>query len=183
MTKATGSAASWEVPTGRTVRSPILSSRPETSSPPPSQRTSIRDQVPAVAHLLDHFHFLPDWRFDDVMVSFAADQGSVGPHVDDYDVFLYQAKGKRRWQIHSQPVSQDDFIPGLDLRILPEFETEQEWLLGPGDMLYLPPNLAHWGIAEGECMTCSVGFRAPACLELLAKLYDAGVLELPDDRD
>jgi 50S ribosomal protein L16 3-hydroxylase len=129
-------------------------------------------QVPAVAHLLDHFHFLPDWRFDDVMVSFAADQGSVGPHVDDYDVFLYQAKGKRRWQIHSQPVSQDDFIPGLDLRILPRFAAEQEWLLEPGDLLYLPPRIAHWGVAEGECMTCSVGFRAPSHRELVSAWCD-----------
>jgi 50S ribosomal protein L16 3-hydroxylase len=129
-------------------------------------------QVPEVALLLDYFRFLPDWRVDDVMVSFAADQGSVGPHVDDYDVFLYQAKGRRRWRIHHQPVTEHDFIPGLDLRILPQFETEEEWLLEPGDMLYLPPRLAHWGVSEGECMTCSVGFRAPSHRDLCSAWCD-----------
>jgi 50S ribosomal protein L16 3-hydroxylase len=131
--------------------------------------------LPPVARLLDHFRFLPDCRLDDVMVSYAADQGSVGPHIDDYDVFLYQAQGKRRWKIHQRPVSGDDFIPGLDLRILPEFEAEQEWLLEPGDMLYLPPNVAHWGIAEGECMTCSVGFRAPTLRELASAWCESAI--------
>jgi 50S ribosomal protein L16 3-hydroxylase len=128
--------------------------------------------VPAVAQLLDQFRFLPDWRLDDVMVSFAADQGSVGPHVDDYDVFLYQARGKRRWRIHTRAVSEEDFIPGLDLRILPAFEAESEWLLQPGDLLYLPPRVAHWGVAEGACMTCSVGFRAPSHKELVSAWCD-----------
>ncbi|MEN8178029.1 MAG: cupin domain-containing protein [Pseudomonadota bacterium] len=128
--------------------------------------------VPAAARLLDYFRFLPDWRLDDVMVSYATDQGSVGPHTDDYDVFLFQARGKRRWKIHYQPVSEQDYIPDLDLRILPEFQAEEEWLLEEGDMLYLPPNLAHWGIAEGECMTCSVGFRAPAFRELVSAWCD-----------
>jgi 50S ribosomal protein L16 3-hydroxylase len=123
--------------------------------------------LPPVASLLDYFHFIPDWRLDDVMVSYAADQGSVGPHIDDYDVFLYQAKGRRRWKIHYQPVSEEDFIPGLDLRILPDFKAEEEWLLEPGDLLYLPPNVAHWGVAEGDdCISCSVGFRAPAYREM-----------------
>ncbi|MCU7935801.1 MAG: cupin domain-containing protein [Candidatus Thiodiazotropha sp. (ex Dulcina madagascariensis)] len=131
--------------------------------------------LPDVAKLLDQFRFIPDWRLDDVMVSYAADQGSVGPHIDDYDVFLYQAKGKRRWKIHTRPVSEEQFIPGLELRILPDFETEQEWLLEPGDMLYLPPNVAHWGIAEGECMTCSVGFRAPSLRELASAWFDARI--------
>ncbi|MDJ0805992.1 MAG: cupin domain-containing protein [Gammaproteobacteria bacterium] len=128
--------------------------------------------VPNVSRLLEHFRFLPDWRLDDVMVSYAADQGSVGPHCDEYDVFLYQAQGKRRWKIHYQPVSQDDFTPGLDLRILPDFHAEEEWLLEAGDILYLPPNLAHWGVAEGECMTCSVGFRAPSYRELISAWCD-----------
>ncbi|MEN8167794.1 MAG: cupin domain-containing protein [Pseudomonadota bacterium] len=128
--------------------------------------------LPEVARLLDHFRFLPDWRLDDVMVSYAADQGSVGPHIDDYDVFLYQARGRRRWKIHYQPVSEEDFIPDLELRILPDFQAEEEWLLEPGDMLYLPPNLAHWGVAEGACMTCSVGFRAPSYRELASAWCD-----------
>jgi 50S ribosomal protein L16 3-hydroxylase len=131
--------------------------------------------LPEIARLLDHFRFIPDWRLDDVMVSYAVDQGSVGPHIDDYDVFLYQAKGKRRWKIHTRPVSEDDYIPGLELRILPEFEAQQEWLLEPGDMLYLPPNVAHWGIAEGECMTCSVGFRAPTLHEMATAWFEAAL--------
>ncbi len=128
--------------------------------------------LPEVARLLEHFRFIPDWRLDDVMVSYAVDQGSVGPHIDDYDVFLYQARGRRRWKIHYQTVSEEDFIPDLELRILPEFETEEEWLLEPGDILYLPPNVAHWGIAEGECMTCSVGFRAPTLREMAAAWFE-----------
>ena len=139
--------------------------------------------LPQVARLLDPFRFIPDWRLDDVMVSYAADQGSVGPHIDDYDVFLYQAQGKRRWKVHTQPVSEDDFIPDLELRILPDFEAEQEWLLEPGDMLYLPPNVAHWGIAEGECMTCSVGFRAPTLREMAAAWFEQTVeQQLPGGR-
>ncbi len=125
--------------------------------------------VPALEPLREAFRFLPEWRFDDIMVSYAVDRGSVGPHVDDYDVFLLQGAGRRRWAIHTHPVSDDDYIPGLDLRILPRFEAEQEWLLEPGDLLYLPPNVAHWGIAEGDdCITCSVGFRAPDQQELVS---------------
>ena len=139
--------------------------------------------LPEVARLLEPFRFIPDWRLDDVMVSYAADQGSVGPHIDDYDVFLYQARGKRRWKIHTRPVSEDDYIPDLDLRILPEFEAEQEWLLEPGDLLYLPPNVAHWGVAEGECMTCSVGFRAPTLKEMAAAWFEQQVEhQLPGGR-
>jgi 50S ribosomal protein L16 3-hydroxylase len=139
--------------------------------------------LPQVARLLDHFRFIPDWRLDDVMVSYAVDQGSVGPHIDDYDVFLYQARGRRRWKIHTQSVSEEDFIPDLELRILPHFETEQEWLLEPGDLLYLPPNVAHWGIAERECMTCSVGFRAPTLREMAAAWFEHTIeQDLPTSR-
>ena len=124
---------------------------------------------PDIAQLLDYFDFLPRWRLDDIMISYAVDQGSVGPHIDDYDVFLFQTAGKRRWMIHTRPVSEEDYIPGLDLRILPEFEAEYDWVLEPGDMLYLPPNVAHWGVAQGDgCMTCSVGFRTPTFSEMAA---------------
>jgi 50S ribosomal protein L16 3-hydroxylase len=122
--------------------------------------------LPEVHKLLDAFRFIPDWRLDDIMVSYAADQGSVGPHIDDYDVFIIQSEGKRRWQIHTREVSEEDYIDGLDLRILPEFEAEEDWILEPGDVLYLPPKVAHWGVAEGECMSISVGFRAPALQDL-----------------
>jgi len=145
----------------------------EFSSLPPSHWTllvqDVDKHIPDVARLLDTFSFIPDWRLDDVMISYAADQGSVGPHIDDYDVFLLQVAGRRRWQIHTRPVSEEDYIPGLDLRILPDFEPEQEWVLEPGDMLYLPPNVAHWGIAEGDgCITCSVGFRTPEFREMVS---------------
>ena len=122
--------------------------------------------VPEAGRLLEAFRFLPSWRIDDIMISFAPDQGSAGPHVDDYDVFLVQAWGRRRWRIHTRPVPEDEFIPGLDLRILADFLPEREWLLAPGDVLYLPPGVAHWGLAEGDCMTWSVGFRAPSWREL-----------------
>ncbi len=123
--------------------------------------------IPEVADLLEPFRFLPDWRVDDVMISYAADQGSVGPHTDDYDVFLIQGAGRRRWQIHHRPTSDADLMPGLDLRILSDFEAAEEWVLVPGDLLYLPPGVAHWGLAQGAgCMTYSVGFRAPTLREL-----------------
>lgn len=134
---------------------------------------------PEVANVLSWFRFVPDWRIDDIMISYAADQGSVGPHTDDYDVFLIQARGRRRWRIHQQPVGESDLIPGLDLRILRRFETEQEWVLEPGDVLYLPPAVAHWGIAEGECMTWSVGFRAPSITDLAASWVDDRLSSAP----
>lgn len=124
--------------------------------------------VPAAADLLEPFAFLPRWRMDDLMISYAPDRGSVGPHLDAYDVFLIQTHGKRRWRISSQAYGDADLIPDLDIRVLSRFETEQEWLLEPGDVLYLPPGVAHWGIAEGDCMTCSVGFRSPSQQELAA---------------
>ncbi len=128
--------------------------------------------LPEVHQLLEAFRFIPEWRLDDIMVSYAVDQGSVGPHIDDYDVFLIQGEGKRRWQIHTKEVSEDDYIDGLDLRILPEFEAEESWVLEPGDLLYLPPNIAHWGVAEGACLTLSVGFRAPALRDLTTAWCD-----------
>jgi len=118
----------------------------------------------AAAALLGQFRFAPDARLDDLMVSYATDGGGVGPHFDSYDVFLLQVSGRRRWRISSQP--RLDLVPDLPLKILADFTPEQEWVLEPGDMLYLPPQYAHDGVAEGECMTYSVGFRAPAYREL-----------------
>jgi 50S ribosomal protein L16 3-hydroxylase len=120
--------------------------------------------VPAAHELLARFRFVPDARLDDLMVSYATDGGGVGPHLDSYDVFLIQVHGRRRWRIGR--VADESFEPGLPLKILRRFEPEQEWLLEPGDMLYLPPRWGHDGVAEGECMTCSVGFRAPVAGEL-----------------
>ena len=120
--------------------------------------------LPEATALLQHFDFVPHARIDDLMVSYAVDGGGVGPHFDSYDVFLLQGLGQRRWQISAQ---QDrELIPGAPLRILKRFVSEQEWLLEPGDMLYLPPHYAHFGVAVGECMTYSVGFRAPSMQEL-----------------
>ncbi|HYD33010.1 MAG TPA: cupin domain-containing protein, partial [Methylophilaceae bacterium] len=103
--------------------------------------------------LLRRFNFIPYARLDDLMVSYAPDEGGVGPHFDSYDVFLLQGQGKRLWRISEQ--KDLSLIADAPLRILKHFETEQEWLLGPGDMLYLPPHIAHWGIAKGDCMTYS----------------------------
>ncbi len=114
--------------------------------------------------LLNQFRFIPDARLDDLMVSYATDGGGVGPHFDSYDVFLLQAHGQRQWKISAQ----DDLtlIGGLPLKILKNFQPEQEFILEPGDMLYLPPQYAHDGVAIGECMTYSIGFRAPSYQEL-----------------
>ena len=116
------------------------------------------------SELLKQFNFIPHARLDDLMVSYAPDGGGVGPHFDSYDVFLLQGQGKRRWRISDQ---QDlSLVENAPLRILKNFDTTQEWLLEPGDMLYLPPHIAHWGIAEGDSMTYSIGFRAPSAQEL-----------------
>ena len=128
--------------------------------------------VPEVAELLEQFRFLPSWRIDDVMISFAAPGGSVGPHFDNYDVFLLQAHGKRNWKIGQMCSSDSPMLQHADLRILAEFEEIAEWVLEPGDMLYLPPRLAHYGIAEDDCMTYSVGFRAPSAAEVLTHFTD-----------
>jgi len=129
---------------------------------------------PRAAAMLEKFSFIPNWRVDDLMVSYAVDRGGVGPHLDSYDVFLLQTSGRRRWRISSRHYGESDLVPGLDLRILGNFRPGREWLLEPGDMLYLPPGVAHHGIAEGESITCSIGFRAPSGSELLGALLDSG---------
>ena len=137
--------------------------------------------VPAARALLDRFRFVPDARLDDVMMSLATDGGGVGPHVDSYDVFLLQARGRRRWRIGR--LKSRELVPDVPLKILADFAPEQEFLLEPGDMLYLPPGWAHDGVAEGECMTCSIGFRAAGrdelAREVLQRALDAAE---PDTR-
>lgn len=128
--------------------------------------------IPEAADLLQHFSFIPSWRIDDLMISMAPRHGSVGPHVDSYDVFLLQAHGHRRWQIGARQHSAQDLIPDLDLRILSRFKPGKEWVLSPGDMLYLPPGVAHHGVALDECMTYSIGFRSPNQRELLSRFYE-----------
>lgn len=123
----------------------------------------------AVHQLMNRFRFVPDARLDDLMISWASDQGGVGPHYDSYDVFLLQAHGKRHWRIGRQ--NDLSLIDGLPLKILASFEPEEEWVLEPGDMLYLPPQWAHDGVALGaDCMTYSIGFRAPQRGALAAEL-------------
>ncbi len=131
--------------------------------------SDVERQLPQTKSLLHPFQFLPDWRLDDLMISYAPEGGSVGAHVDDYDVFLIQLSGQRLWKISKNFTNET--LEDVDLRILKNFNAEDEWLLNPGDMLYLPPNVAHHGIAhackddngdEVHCMTASVGFRAPS---------------------
>ena len=130
--------------------------------------------------LLDAFAFLPRWRIDDVMVSFAATGGSVGAHVDQYDVFLLQAQGHRRWQIDASKDPTTRFRDDVELKLLCDFAPSHEWLLGPGDMLYLPPGVPHHGVAEDACLTFSVGMRAPSAAELLGDFVDALSADAPD---
>ncbi len=133
---------------------------------------SVDQFVPEVAELLEHFRFLPSWRIDDVMISFATPGGSVGPHFDNYDVFLLQGHGKRNWKVGQMCNSDSPLLEHADLRILADFEQSDEWVLEPGDMLYLPPRLAHYGVAEDNCLTYSVGFRAPSAAEVLTHFTD-----------
>ncbi|MFO7541845.1 MAG: cupin domain-containing protein [Thiobacillus sp.] len=125
---------------------------------------SLNHFLPEADALLAHFDFIPHARLDDLMVSYAVPGGSVGPHFDSYDVFLLQGQGHRRWQISTQTGL--DILDDVPLRILRRFKPEDEWVLGPGDMLYLPPHVAHYGVAEDACMTYSIGFRAPTTEEL-----------------
>ena len=137
--------------------------------------------VAAAQVLLALFRFVPEARLDDLMISYASDGGGVGPHLDSYDVFLLQVQGRRRWRVG--PVADTTLVEGLPVKILAHFEPTEEWLLEPGDMLYVPPGWGHDGVAEGgDCMTCSIGFRAPGAAELardvLQRMVDA--LELPE---
>ncbi|MEO6387321.1 MAG: cupin domain-containing protein [Croceibacterium sp.] len=138
--------------------------------------------MPAVAALIEPFRFVPDWRIDDVMVSVAATGGGVGPHFDQYDVFLVQGLGQRRWRLGAKGDADSPLLLHGDLRLLADFETLEEHVLGPGDILYVPPGFAHDGIAESDdCMTYSIGFRAPSRSELVAHFADHVLESLEDD--
>jgi 50S ribosomal protein L16 3-hydroxylase len=124
--------------------------------------------VPAVQGILDHFSFIPFWRIDDVMFSYAVNKGNVGAHVDNYDVFLVQMYGTREWMIEEKPALDDDFVPNIPIRLLRKFKPTKRWILEPGDMLYLPPRFPHHGVAVGtDCVTMSVGFRAPSFTHII----------------
>ncbi|GAA0705355.1 hypothetical protein GCM10009105_02730 [Dokdonella soli] len=134
-----------------------------------------------VAALLEHFSFLPSWRIDDVMISYAEDGGSVGAHVDQYDVFLLQGLGRRRWQISTDPHAPMDFRDDVEQKLLREFAPTHEWILEPGDMLYLPPRVPHHGVALGACMTYSIGMRAPSRAELVGDFVDHLIEAMPEE--
>ena len=140
---------------------------------PPSHWTILVQEtdrlVPAVADLLGAFRFLPNWRIDDVQISYAPEHGNAGAHLDNYDVFLLQGLGHRRWQINHTPIPDDEeaYVPDLDVRLLQHFEPDAEWVLAPGDLLYLPPRVPHYGVALDDCMTYSIGFRAPNHAEIV----------------
>jgi len=140
---------------------------------------------PDIAALLPSFAFLPRWRVDDIMVSFAATGGSVGAHVDQYDVFLLQAMGHRRWQIDaSEAMGRGKpplgFRDDAEIRLLREFNPTHDWVLEPGDMLYLPPDVPHHGVAEDPCLTFSLGMRAPSVAELMGDYVDTLAAEADD---
>lgn len=138
--------------------------------------------VPEVNQLLDYFRFIPNWRLDDLMISYAPDKGGVGPHFDYYDVFLLQGLGKRHWKIGQMCDHNSPRLEGTRLKILSEFHTTDEWVLEPGDMLYIPPGIAHWGTAVGEdCMTFSIGFRAPSHADIISEIGQEIALSVADD--
>ena len=135
-----------------------------------------------VAKLLELFSFLPSWRVDDVMISYAEAGGGVGAHVDQYDVFLLQGLGQRHWGISDDPAAPKEFRHDVELKQLAQFEPTHEWLLDPGDMLYLPPGVPHDGVAfGGPCMTFSIGMRAPSQAELTGDLADHIAERLPEE--
>ncbi|MDH3923068.1 MAG: cupin domain-containing protein [Xanthomonadales bacterium] len=138
----------------------------------------VEKHYPPLSGLMRAFDFIPRWRIDDLMVSVAGPGGSVGPHVDQYDVFLLQAAGSRTWQIAEH--FNEALLPDCDLNVLQSFESEQEWALNAGDMLYLPPGIAHHGTAVGPGMTWSIGMRAPSAADLY-QAFSEWAAEQPDD--
>ncbi len=129
--------------------------------------------IPEAEDLLRLFDFIPRWRIDDLMISYACKGGGVGPHYDNYDVFLIQAQGQRLWHIGGHYNEQSPICSGLPVRILQNFMPQQSWLLEAGDILYVPPGIGHHGIAaSNDCLTCSVGFRAPSHLDILREYTD-----------
>jgi 50S ribosomal protein L16 3-hydroxylase len=154
----------------------------------PAQKWSLLVQevdrfVPAARALLDTFAFIPRWRIDDLMVSHAAPKGGVGAHVDNYDVFLIQGLGQRRWRIGDRPIpaSEEVLVEDLDVAMLAAWDAAAEFVVEPGDLLYLPPRIAHEGVALDACLTLSVGFRAPAHRDLLGGFLEHALLAAPDD--
>lgn len=142
---------------------------------------SVDHHFEEVAAMLEPFRFVPSWRIDDVMVSYAVDGGGVGAHFDHYDVFLVQGLGRRRWEVGTLCDDETALLPHDGLRLLADFVPTEDWILEPGDILYVPPRFAHRGTAVGnDCMTYSVGFRAPSRAELIEAWADDMVPDLSD---
>jgi 50S ribosomal protein L16 3-hydroxylase len=174
-----GAQGSWAVEHG-----PLAEARFAALGQEPSTLLvqAVDHHVPEVAALLTPFRFIPNWRIDDVMVSYATDGGGVGPHFDQYDVFLIQGHGQRRWRVGQMCDDNSALLPNDELRLLADFQATDEWLLEPGDILYVPPRIAHDGVAVGDdCMTYSIGFRAPSRHELITSFADDLVAEMEDD--
>ena len=125
-----------------------------------------------LAEMWKKFPFIPQWRRDDIMVSYAPQGGSVGKHFDFYDVFLVQGYGHRRWQLGQMCDAETEFVPGQPLKLLPEIEVNFDEVLAPGDLLYVPPGLAHYGVAEDDCLTFSFGFRMPNVSDMMDRVGD-----------
>lgn len=143
---------------------------------------AVDQHVAEVAALIEPFRFIPDWRIDDVMVSYAVDGGGVGPHFDQYDVFLVQGLGRRRWRVGKRCDDTARLLPHEGLRLLANFEPLEEWVLEPGDILYVPPGFAHDGVAvSDDCMTYSIGFRAPSRGDLVSAFADHVLDTLVED--
>lgn len=143
---------------------------------------AVDHHVPEVAALLSQFRFVPNWRIDDVMVSFASTDGGVGPHFDQYDVFLIQGRGRRRWRIGQHCDEATPLRPHQELKLLADFEETAVYDLEPGDILYVPPGVAHDGIAlDDDCMTLSIGFRAPSRAELVTGWSDHVLDQLTEE--
>lgn len=174
-----GAQGSWAVEHG-----PLAEARFTTLGQEPSTLLvqAVDHHVPEVAALLAPFRFIPNWRIDDVMVSYATDGGGVGPHFDQYDVFLIQGHGRRRWRVGQLCDADSALLPHEELRLLAEFEATDEYLLEPGDILYVPPRIAHDGVAVGDdCMTYSIGFRAPSWTELISEYSEWHASATRDD--
>ena len=125
-----------------------------------------------LAELWKKFPFIPQWRRDDIMVSYASKGGSVGKHFDFYDVFLVQGHGHRRWQLGQMCDANSEIVAGQPLKLLPEIQIHFDEILAPGDLLYVPPGLAHYGVAEDDCLTYSFGFRMPNVAEMMDRVSD-----------
>ena len=180
VTESTDNSQSWKVEHGP-IPEERYTSLPESNWTLLIQHADALD--PDINELLHAFRFIPNWRLDDVMVSYAPDNGGVGPHFDYYDVFLLQGDGQRRWRIGQECHSQSPFVPGIPMKILAQFDTQQDYIVNPGDLLYIPAKVAHWGEAIGESITYSIGFRAPSHADTLLDLsQELAAATTEDDR-